>query len=277
MPLVSIITAAYAPSADYLAETVASVRDLDAVPGWDVEWVVQEDGDRPVLGEWFSGVDGVRYGANRAQLGIAATRNFALSRASGSLVRVLDSDDVLLPNALSSVLPHFRNGRIHWAVGQADDLMPDGARMPWTSAFPYGVVPAGDVNRWAEAHDGNWPIHCAGLTMRTSSVRALGGWAGVPNDEDTVLFAALCEITDGYNHPAVTWLYRQHPGQMTRSEIWRAFSAHGRRMALRRVRAMRQLGVAFSGTVALDHVEADVRIGPSLKEGLARKQLPAPG
>jgi glycosyltransferase involved in cell wall biosynthesis len=273
LPLISIVTAAHVPAAAYLAETIDSVRGLVAVPGWELEWVVQEDGARPGLADRFKGVDEVQYEANRAQFGIAATRNLALSRASGSLVRVLDADDVLLPNALTAVVPHFRDSRIHWAVGQADDLMPDGERRPWEPALPYGVLPAGQVNRWAQAHGGNWPIHCAGLTMRTGSVRALGGWAGLPADEDIVLFAALCEIADGYHDPAVTWLYRQHPGQVTRTGGWRAYSATGRTTALRRARAIRRLGMTFAGSAAVDAPDVEISVGPSVKEGLERKRL----
>lgn len=104
----------------------------------------------------------------------------------------------------------FENHRIHWAVGAADDLMEDGKRKPWDSALPFGVIPAGTVNRWAKQHEGNWPVHCAGLMIRTASLRAIDGWAGTPVDDDIVMFSALSELSDGWNEETVTWPYRQH-------------------------------------------------------------------
>ncbi|GAA2579536.1 glycosyltransferase family 2 protein [Winogradskya consettensis] len=252
MPTVSIITAAYAPSAEFLPETIASVAAQKMPAGWDIEWVVQEDGAEPFLAEMFAGVSNVSYAANGRQLGIAGTRNLALERASGGLLRVLDSDDLLLPNALESLIPHFLGGSTQWAVGQADDLMTDGSRVSWDPLIPTGPVPAGAVNNYAIEHGGNWPIHCAGLMLRTDMVRALGGWAGTPNDEDIILFSALSEICDGYNDPSVTWLYRQHAGQVTRTASWRAQSAVGRHIALQRVNAVRTLGLISTGTPPVD-------------------------
>lgn len=113
-----------------------------------------------------------------------ANPELALSRATGDLIQVLDQDDVLLPSALASLIPLFDGTPIHWAVGQADDLMPDGRRIEWESALPYGTIAAGTVNAWAEAHEANWPIHCAGLMLRTTALRAVGGWIGLPADEE---------------------------------------------------------------------------------------------
>lgn len=246
MPKVSIITAAYAPSAEFLAETIASVTLQELPSGWDLEWIVQEDGEHPVLESSFSKIPYVKYAANERQLGIPGTRNLALDRATGGLLRVLDSDDVLLPGALSSLIPYFTSGQIHWAVGQADDLMTDGRRVKWEPLIPVGVVKAGAVNDYAIENGGNWPIHCAGLMARTDTVRAVGGWAGTPNDEDIVMFAALSEMCDGVNDESVTWLYRQHSGQITRTNAWRGNSETGRRIALHRIQAVRSLRMALN-------------------------------
>lgn len=268
MPTLSIITAAYAPGAAYLRETIAGVEQQELPAGWELEWVVQEDGAAPCLAHEFANVEFVSYEANGVQLGAAAARNLALSRASGDLIQVLDSDDVLLPGALAKLIPVFDDNRIHWAVGQADDLMPDGSRVPWDSALDYGTVPAGNVNRWAESHGGNWPIHCAGLMLRALSLRAIGGWVGLPGDEDIAMFAALSEIADGCNVDTVTWLYRQHPQQITRSGTTRHLSKDCRRLALQRAKAVRLTGLNFAGQGNCGFVPNAhlVDIGPALKE-----------
>ncbi|SDM63359.1 Glycosyl transferase family 2 [Lentzea albidocapillata subsp. violacea] len=265
MPVVSIITAAYAPSAQFLGETALSVAAQEMPDGWSVEWIVQEDGEQPELSRLFDDVPNARYEANGGQLGLAVTRNLALSRATGGLVQVLDHDDLLLPGATALLASRFVENQIHWAVGQADDLMPDGARLSYPSALGFGIVAAGVANDWAAERNGNWPIHCAGLMMRTESVRVLGGWAGLPAEDDISLFAALSEVTDGYCEESMTWLYRQHATQTYRSEAWRSRSAVGRRAALQRARAMRSARVQI-GAVSLERESApDVEVGRSIK------------
>lgn len=265
MPVVSIITAAHAPSAQFIEETARSVAAQSMPDGWALEWVVQEDGDDPKLGHLFDHLPNARYEANGGQLGLAVTRNLALARASGALVQVLDHDDLLLPGAIAVLVKRFLENPIHWAVGQADDLMPDGERLSYPPALEFGVVQAGAVNAWASERKGNWPVHCAGLMMRTESVRALGGWAGLPAEDDISLFAALSEVTDGYLEESVIWLYRQHAGQTYRTDGWRSRSEIGRRIALQRAHAMRAAKVRI-GTVSLTAAQdRDIEVGPSIK------------
>src|SRR5262249_28960334 len=237
MPLISVLTAAHSSTADFIEEAMESLRGQALPDGWDLEWIVQEDGVNPSLGDKLCRWDAVNYAANTRQLGIAPTRNLALARVSGVLTQVLDADDLLLPGAFTTLIPLFENNRIQWAVGQADDLMPDGSRQGFKTPLPFGVFPAGTVNRWAADDGGNWPIHCAALLMRTAALRAIGGWAGVPYDDDIVMFSALSEMSDGYHHEALTWLYRQHPGQVTRT-AQADLSEACRRIALQRVRAI---------------------------------------
>ncbi|MGH3811569.1 MAG: glycosyltransferase family 2 protein [Pseudonocardiaceae bacterium] len=273
MRTISVITPVFAPTANYLRETITSVDAQRLPPGWRLEWLVQEDGQSPSLAPLFRDMGYVRYESNGGQAGIAATRNAALSRATGQLVQVLDHDDILLPGALETLIPRFSQHAIHWAIGQADDLMPNGDRVAWKSVLPFGRIERGAVNAVAIDHEANWSIHCAGLMLRTDSVRALGGWAAAPSDEDLVLFAALSEVSDGYNDPAVTWLYRQHPGQLTRSRDARDRSARGRRIALQRVMAARHSGLRLNQTTLETLEEAaaqsrddELRVGPPEKK-----------
>ncbi|MGL5824791.1 MAG: glycosyltransferase family 2 protein [Nocardioides sp.] len=267
MPLLSVITAAYGPSARYLAEARDGVLSQALPPGWELEWIVQEDGDSPTLCDQLSDAR-ITYAANRTHLGVAMTRNLALSHARGALIQVLDHDDVLLPGAHETLIPLFDEPMIQWATGRADDLHVDGSRRPYASSFPHGVIPAGHVNQWARDHDGNWPIHCANLMMRTSTVRALGGWVASPTDDDIALLSALTEMADGYNASNRTWLYRIHPDQAHRSDAWKQRSADGRRIALLRATAVAATGL----TVTVGSRDSDVpsieqvRIGPPVKD-----------
>ncbi|MEV0271152.1 glycosyltransferase [Hamadaea sp. NPDC050747] len=263
MPLISVLSTTHIAGATYLEDALESVAAQRLPPGWELEWVIQDDGPESELRDRLTAkYDWVRYEANGARLGIAATRNFALARVRGQLVQNLDHDDLLLPGALDLV-QRFDDHRIHWAIGQADDLMPDGSRKSFPPALPFGRIPAGTVNAWADEHGGNWPIHCAGLMMRTASLRAVGGYAGTPADDDVVMFAALSEAADGWWDEQFTWLYRQHAGQTIRDPNWARWGETGRRIALQRANAVRHAGMQLTA-VNLDthHVE----VAPPIKE-----------
>ncbi len=220
MPAISVITAVYQPVEEYLREAAVSVAAQRLPAGWDLEWLVQEDGDAP---EAESLCDGARYEANGARLGPSVTRNLALSRAQGDLVAVLDYDDVLLPAALATLIPAFdKHPGIGWAVGQADDLV-DGRRVPFELRYPCGIVPAGLIGKLYE-ETGLCQVACAGLVIPTVIVRAFGGWGAIPRGGDVALLIGLGGVYDGYQEPAVTWLYRKHAGQTThpaKPDIWR--------------------------------------------------------
>ncbi|MBF6411446.1 MULTISPECIES: glycosyltransferase family 2 protein [Nocardia] len=266
--LISVLTAVHQPSAAYLPETLASIAAQELPSGWELEWVLQEDGPASWIADLADGHDWVRYSANGEKLGIASTRNLALNRVRGSLVQVLDSDDLLLPSALATLIPHFADPSIHWALGQADDLLPDGTRksFPPYEGLPFGRVPAGAVNTWAINTGGSWPVHCAGLMLRSTTVRAMGGWGGVPTNDDLVMLAGVSGVADGYFDDAVTWLYRQHEAQTVRGARHRTWGDDTRRMALQRAVAVRNSGLRLpDATPTTQEVECDVRVAPSLK------------
>jgi len=267
MPLISVLTAVHRAGAGFLTEAIESVRTQQLPTGWELEWVVQEDGPRSDLVDAFEKHAGwVRYSANGQRLGIGPTRNHALSRASGSLIQVLDADDLLLPHAIATLVQAFDDPAIHWAVGQADDLLPDGSRKSFPPYLPLGRVAPGLVNSWAEDQGGNWPIHCAGLMMRAASLRAVGGWGGAPFDDDLIMFAALSEVTDGWAEEEITWLYRQHPAQATRDPHWREWGDTGRRIALQRMRAVRSAKLRIDEASDADTVSVSVK--PPMKSAI---------
>jgi len=264
MPTLSVITAAYGPSARYLPEAARSVHAQRLPPDWSLEWVVQEDGDSPSLSHLFADDDLVRYHHNGLRLGIAATRNLALGRATGTLVQNLDHDDVLLPHAVATLVRRFEEHPIHWAVGAADDLLEDGTRRSWDSELPFGLLAAGEVNRWAERHGGNWAVHGGGLMMRADTLRALGGWTGIPVDDEIAALAAISELAPGWNDPEVTWLYRKHADQTTRNSHFPGLEDTGRRIALQRAKAIRRAVLSLADTTpGADSHEVD--LGPNIR------------
>jgi glycosyltransferase involved in cell wall biosynthesis len=243
MPLLSVLTAAHAGRADLLARAGESVAAQRLPDDWRLEWVVQEDGAEPSLAGVVERFPFGRHAAHGEQLGIATTRNLALTRVDGELVHVLDSDDELLPDAISVAVEAFQaHQTVHWVAAQADDLLPDDTRRAYQLRYPTGYVEPGKINDFTAEH-GEPPIHCAGLTMRTSTVRALGGWAANPRSEDSALFVALAELTPGYITPEVTWLHRLHASQTTGERQWRTLRAESVTMVRQRLAALRELGL----------------------------------
>ena len=244
MPLISVITAVHQPVAEYLHEAANSVAAQRLPAGWELEWLVQEDGETPAARELAAGA---YYEANGSALGTATTRNLALTRARGRLVAVLDYDDVLLPHGLATLITAFDDHpEIGWAVGQADDLI-DGRRVPYKLRYPCGVVPAGQVGTMYE-QTGLCQVACAGLVMPTGVVRAFGGWGALPRAQDVALLIGLSEVYDGYQHPAVTWLYRKHPGQTTHAAKPDTWGKQQDRFIRQRLEAVR------SGALGSDQV-----------------------
>jgi glycosyltransferase involved in cell wall biosynthesis len=66
MSTISILTAEYAPTATYIEETIASVLEQDLPVGWDLEWIVQEDGAAPALESRYKKIEIAKYAANLA-------------------------------------------------------------------------------------------------------------------------------------------------------------------------------------------------------------------
>jgi glycosyltransferase involved in cell wall biosynthesis len=234
MPLLSVLTAVHGDRADVLAAAGESVAAQELPSGWELEWVVQEDGAQPRL----AGVAPAEYQANGAQLGVAVTRNLALARVRGDLVRVLDSDDLLLPGALARAIEAFgTHPEIHWVVGR-----PRMADAIYFQLLPEGVHGRGAIGSYIEEHRRS-PIHCAGLTARTAIVRAVGGWCANPRAEDIELVAAISELTPGYVDATPSWVYRSHDGQTVRQPGWGALHAESYLMIHQRLAAARALGL----------------------------------
>jgi glycosyltransferase involved in cell wall biosynthesis len=250
MPLLSVLTAAIGEWAAYVAEAGESLAAQNLPAGWELEWVVQEDGPDPVLAEVVGRFPFARHEASGRRLGTSATRNLALVRSRGSLLHLLDCDDLLLPNGLAVPIAAFdAHQDIHWAVGQALNLMPDATRVAFEPVSPTGYVKAGVVGDYVLADGESFlPFLPNTLTYRSATVRAMGGWSATANGEDTMLLVAVTELAPGYHSPEVTWLWRQHDRQTSRNAEWEAQLRPGVELIRQRVRALRELGVRISAS-----------------------------
>jgi glycosyltransferase involved in cell wall biosynthesis len=250
MPLISVLTPVHARRAEFLAEAGDSLAGQDMPAGWEVEWLVQEDGPASAPASVAQRFPFARYQANGESLGVNIARNVALSRARGSLVHVLDSDDLLLPNALRTAIEAFEaHPRIHWVTGQAHELLPDSTRLSFAAPLEPGLIEPGVLTQLV-VDSGRPAAPCAGLTARTGTVRAFGGWVATPRGGDLALVVALAETTPGFLPPEVTWLYRRHPGQITGQDGWSRLQAESMALIQQRIAALRGLGLRVAGDSA---------------------------
>jgi glycosyltransferase involved in cell wall biosynthesis len=243
MPVLSVLTAGQGKRARFLVEAGEGLADQALPDGWELEWVVQEDGADPRLAETIEQFPFAKYGANGEQLGVALTRNLALARVSGELVHMLDSDDLLLPGGLAAAVAVLAGDRrLHWVAGPADDLLPDGSRRSVALPIEPGFVDAGVVSELI-VEERPLPIHPAGLTIRTATLRALGGWIGSPYSEDNAMMIALTDLTPGYLLKDITWLYRRHDGQNTAQPDFDRLQPICWAVVRQRLAALREVGL----------------------------------
>lgn len=166
---VSILTASLPDREEMLDEARASVAALDG----DVEHLVGIDADRQ---------------------GAGPVLNRLLSFAEGERVMVLDDDDLLDPDHLTTILPH---------VHQADVI------------YTLPRVTGGDFTQYHGRFDPaalerghNCVSHTA--LMPTELVRDVGGWSNV-RGFDLDLFQRLHRHGASFLQlPTVTWTYRLH-------------------------------------------------------------------
>jgi hypothetical protein len=236
-PAVSIITAMADRREHRLSEIHAVLATAPA--GW--EWLIQLDGERgseppaEVLAD-----PRTRLERNGRQLGIATTRNRALSRATAPLLLNVDSDDVPTPAALTELPPAFDDPYVGLAFGDWVEHWPD--RDPWTPdvRFDPGRLEPGTLSGiWAAER---WvPLHLAGAMWRTDAVLAAGGWTATVGGADIGLMLGVDAVWASFYVPVTTFTYHHHGEQVTASDEYRAQFGRDMRFLERRREALARI------------------------------------
>lgn len=236
-PVVSVITPVYGPAAKYLPDAYGSLREQKLPKGWEWQWVIQEDGETGDVSPYVPDDPRVSFGQGRR--GRAGTaRTLALSRAQGSLIKVLDADDMLTSGALErdvSVLTE--HPEVSWTTSRVLDLLPDGTTVGFDQDPPQGPIERGSVLEHWKAHDFRAQVHPATLCVRRDLLLALGGWMALPASEDTGLLLALDAVSGGWFNAETGLLYRKWPGQVTSQAAHNHEGERAARMAVVEARA----------------------------------------
>ncbi|CAN5311200.1 glycosyltransferase family 2 protein [soil metagenome] len=215
MPLVSIITPTQAHNADHIDAVWRSIAEQPLPAGWELEWVVQEDGTAPAVGDRLPADRRIRYDALGVQVGSPSTRNHALARARGEVIAGMDHDDWYEPGGLTALLQALVDAPdVAWSCGRCVWVMEDSSTWMKDDVLPAGRVAAGAVTDHFLAHD-DFPFPAAVTAFRRAHLLAHGGWPAVARSTDAILVAAFSDRWDGWWIDSTVAAYRRWPAQKT--------------------------------------------------------------
>lgn len=213
MPTFTIITAVVAGKDQYIGETYDSIDAQQLPAGWELEWIVQEDGE---TGEPRKRLphDDPRISYSMGTWSRASTaRTLATGRMTGKYVRAVDADDILLPGALARDIEVLEREPVGWVVSPAIDLHEDGSLVPGPRDPDPGLLPENALLDGERAS--LMPILGTTVTARSVLVHALGGWPAIPRGEDAAIAVALEAVSRGWMLAEPSLYYRRWPEQTT--------------------------------------------------------------
>jgi len=218
-PLVSVIIPTF-NRADLLRQSVESVVGQE-LAGPQVEVIVIDDGSTDDTRDGLEPyLPRVCY-AFQENAGLSAARNHGLKIARGELVLFLDSDDFLLPGALTELSECFTD-RPELGAVQGGWRTVDFGGEALCEVEPWHRSPRLDLETWVM----DTPLFLGGMLCRRSWAERVDGFdTGLKQAEDVdfVFNLALhgCQFT--WLRRAVVG-YRQHDGNMTRDAVDQAKS-----------------------------------------------------
>ncbi|MFJ8752065.1 glycosyltransferase family 2 protein [Streptomyces sp. NPDC102441] len=175
------------------------------------------------------------------KVGAAGARNLALNLAEGDWIQYADDDDIFPAEAFAVRHRHALKHDLGWVAGWSADLFSDGSIRVWRCPTPHGAHAAGEVwTYWPTAQD-TIPLGQTQMIARRGLVQAASGHGGLPQGEDYLYVGALTALSAGALLPVVTYHYRQHEEQMTRSQDHDGLESAVRQFAWQSGHQLRQL------------------------------------
>lgn len=207
MPLFSLVVPTY-NRRQLLERTLQSVWAQDCA---DYELIVVDDGSDDGSREYLSGLGNRIVYIPQDHRGPGVARNAAIARASGEYLAFLDSDDLLMPWALSTYAaviaqaarPAFVCGCVRRFADEGE-LAQVRAEAPATTVFA-DYLASGDRMRW---------YGMSSFVLRRDAVIAAGGFTEAPiNGEDFDLALRIGDAPGFVElRSPVTVGYREHAG-----------------------------------------------------------------
>lgn len=212
-PKISFVTPATTSTTHrHLAELEQSLQKTQGNYDWVIQW------DEEMVPH---NTCGGNQSCNGKQLETSATRNFALLRTTGTIIRGVDQDDLIPEGSLEQVLDIFdKHPEINYVIGPAldfEDLAPG-----IFTAFPHqlkpGRIPKNKPYQLWKKAGGIPDVPAISLYVRKTTLLNHGGWPALPGGEDTLLWLALSQKEEGWFLNTPLTHYRKHPGQVTKSK-----------------------------------------------------------
>lgn len=145
-------------------------------------------------------------------VGPAAARNIGLISAAGSSITSLDDDDLLPPDSLMSRCLTLEEG-LDWVCGHLADLRGNEVQSPWLHPLRPGIYyPGQSAQFWKHPND-VFLLPPTGVLARKEVLLKMGGWGGLVQGEDLMLFASLVNQHRGKVIGDTVYHYRKHTGQ----------------------------------------------------------------
>jgi len=219
----SLITGVLPSSSDHLLDCAKSINQLTIPPNWHIQWIVCADGTTeeaaplkpPLIDIMQDAQTELIFHCTTRHVGTAAARNLALAFANGDLVRQLDADDLLFPDAIEKDILTLQNDHFTYCASGTVNLYEDGEMVEWAGTPDSGPIPQHQLYDWW-AHDTHIvEIHTGAVCARTNIVRAVGGWMGIWPNEDTGLLLMLSEMGLGTYRKDPSMVYRFWEGAST--------------------------------------------------------------
>jgi glycosyltransferase involved in cell wall biosynthesis len=204
-PRISVLLTSYNRE-DYIAESIESVLAQSMT---DFELVICDDqsGDDTVriINDYARRDSRIRVSINPRNLGDYANRRHVASLAHGRFLKYHDSDDVMYPHCLATMVePLEAEPRAAFALSSA-------------RSWPGGPCPMLLTPRLAYEREflgsGLFQQGPASALFRAEALRALGGFPEVNYSGDYLFWLRACTTVNVLLVPGDLFYYRIHPGQ----------------------------------------------------------------
>jgi glycosyltransferase involved in cell wall biosynthesis len=242
---ITIVTAVLAEKDDHLGALWESLETQELPPGWEWQWVLQEDGETGRPSKRIP--SDPRISAGMAPWGgESRARTLALSRVEGALVRAVDADDMLPAGALAQDVETLTSHpEVGWCVSPAIDLFVDGTRQRGPRDPDPGPLRRGCLEEGERA--GLLQVLGGTMTAYTELVQLLGGWPPLAAEDVGLLLAAEA-VSPGWMQAEPGLIYRR----WDKAECWgrdksqASAATVGRGVMLERVAALRRTGWSWT-------------------------------
>ena len=178
----------------------------------DFELLIVDDGSEDRSVEIIRAYEDprIRIVQNPRNMGIPITRNRGLEEARGAYIAILDSDDVMLPNRLSTQIDFLDKHSDYVGIGSWSKYMDDQGRI----THNIRTRPVGDKRTKASLLF-HCAIHNRTFTARTSVLQEYGYNNEFPRCQDYELLVRLSKNWKLGNLPKVLVHGRKHADQIT--------------------------------------------------------------